>query len=50
MALAFTLSSLPSNAPAKYVLEVNAGLVDTWGLSVRDSILFRLEIVLYTKH
>lgn len=31
-------SSLPSNAPAKYVLEVNAGLVDTWKLSVGDSI------------
>ncbi len=34
----FDESSLPSNAPAKYVLEVNAGLVDTWKLSVGDSI------------
>ena len=31
-------SSLPSNAPAKYVLEVNAGLVDAWTLAVGDSI------------
>ena len=36
----FDESSLPSNAPAKYVLEVNAGLVDTWGVSVDDSINF----------
>jgi len=34
----FDENSLPSNAPAKYVLEVNAGLVDTWGLSVGDKI------------
>ncbi len=31
-------SSLPSNAPAKYVLEVNAGLVDIWSLAIGDSI------------
>lgn len=36
----FDESSLPSNAPAKYVLEVNAGLVDNWNLSVKDSIYF----------
>ncbi len=36
----FDESSLPSNGPAKYVLEVNAGLVDTWGLSVGDIISF----------
>jgi len=36
----FDESSLPSNVPAKYVLEVNAGLVDTWSLSVGDSIKF----------
>ena len=36
----FDESSLPSNASAKYVLEVNAGLVDTWRLSVGDSIKF----------
>lgn len=36
----FDESSLPSNAPAKYVLEVNAGMVDTWRLLVGDSIDF----------
>lgn len=34
----FDENSLPSNAPAKYVLEVNAGLVDKWGLNVGDNI------------
>jgi len=34
----FDESSLPSNAPAKYVLEVNSGLVDTWKISVGDNI------------
>ena len=36
----FDESSLPSGAPAKYVLEVNAGLVDAWNLTVNDSIIF----------
>lgn len=36
----FDESSLPSNAPAKYVLEINAGLVDDWGLQVGDSLSF----------
>jgi len=36
----FDESSLPSNEAAKYVLEVNAGLVDTWGVVVGDSIKF----------
>lgn len=36
----FDESSLPSNKPAKYVLEINAGLVDTWNVSVNDSIQF----------
>lgn len=31
-------SSLPSILPAKYVLEINAGLVDSWHLNVGDSI------------
>lgn len=31
-------SSLPSNANAKYVLEVNAGLADQWELSIGDKI------------
>jgi uncharacterized protein len=34
----FDESSLPSNFPAKYVLEVNAGLVDAWSLSVGDTL------------
>jgi len=34
----FDKSSLPSSAPAKYVLEVNAGLSDLWGLEVGDLI------------
>lgn len=33
-------SSLPSNAPAKYVLEINAGLSEQLGLQVGDSISF----------
>lgn len=33
-------TSLPSNAPAQYVLEVNAGLADQWGLEVGDSVVF----------
>ncbi|MFL0352114.1 DUF192 domain-containing protein [Xanthomarina sp. GH4-25] len=33
-------SSLPSNAPAKYVLEVNAGLVSKWQLETGDWIEF----------
>ncbi|MDG1730283.1 MAG: DUF192 domain-containing protein [Algibacter sp.] len=36
----FDESSLPSNAPAKYVLEINAGLVDTWGITVGDKVDF----------
>lgn len=33
-------SSLPSNVPAKYVLEINAGLADEWGLEVGDKIAY----------
>lgn len=33
-------TSLPSQAPAKYVLEVNAGLSDQWGLAAGDRISF----------
>jgi uncharacterized membrane protein (UPF0127 family) len=39
----FDESSLPSNGPAKYVLEVNAGLVDLWNLSEKDSIIFNKQ-------
>jgi uncharacterized membrane protein (UPF0127 family) len=34
----FDETSLPSNAPAQYVLEVNAGLSDTWNIEVGDLI------------
>ena len=36
----FNEYTLPSNAPAKYVLEINAGLSDQLGLQVGDSISF----------
>ncbi len=36
----FNESSLPSEAPAQYVLEVNAGLSNTWNLKAGDSISF----------
>lgn len=34
-------SSLPSKAPAKYVLEINGGLSDEWQLEVGDQIAFQ---------
>ena len=37
----FDESSLPSNASAKYVLEINAGLIDTWKINVGDSINYK---------
>lgn len=37
----FDESSLPSNVPAKYVLEVNAGLVDAWSIKVGDSMTYK---------
>ena len=36
----FDKSSLPSQAPAKYVLEVNAGQSDIWGIEAGDVIEF----------
>ncbi|WP_179319290.1 DUF192 domain-containing protein [Winogradskyella helgolandensis] len=33
-------TSLPSEAPAKYVLEINGGLSDTWQLAIGDKISF----------
>ena len=36
----FDESSLPSKVPAKYVLEINAGLVDALGISVGDTISY----------
>lgn len=34
----FSENSLPSSAPAQYVLEINAGLSDQWQLEVGDQI------------
>ncbi|WP_298548216.1 DUF192 domain-containing protein [uncultured Aquimarina sp.] len=34
-------SSLPSGKPAKYVLEINAGLSDQWNFKVGDSISYK---------
>ncbi|MBW1294926.1 DUF192 domain-containing protein [Aquimarina litoralis] len=34
-------TSLPSGKPAKYVLEINAGLSDQWNLKEGDSISFK---------
>lgn len=39
-AVPFDETSLPSEKPAKYVLEVNAGLVNELGLKIGDSINF----------
>jgi len=36
----FDKTSLPSDAPAKYVLEINAGLSNHWGLEAGDMIKF----------
>jgi hypothetical protein len=38
----FNETSLPSEAPAKYVLEINAGLSDEWELEVGDKIVFEV--------
>ena len=34
----YSEASLPSNVPAKYVLEINGSLADQWGLKVGDKI------------
>ncbi|MAM29574.1 MAG: hypothetical protein CMC13_11185 [Flavobacteriaceae bacterium] len=36
-------TSLPSEAPAKYVLEVNAGLSDQWGLEAGDVLVWERD-------
>jgi uncharacterized membrane protein (UPF0127 family) len=36
----FDETSLPSNAAAKFVLEINAGLADTWQLQIGDKVDF----------
>lgn len=33
-------TSLPSEEPAQYVLEINAGLVNQWGIALDDKIYF----------
>tara|TARA_R100001369_G_scaffold92401_1_gene137278 strand:- start:155 stop:649 length:495 start_codon:yes stop_codon:yes gene_type:complete len=38
----FDETSLPSGAPAKYVLEINGGLSNTWQLSVGNRISFEV--------
>lgn len=37
----FNQKSLPSNLPAQYVLEINAGLADKWKLKEGDSIAYK---------
>jgi uncharacterized membrane protein (UPF0127 family) len=37
----FDETSLPSEAPAKYVLEINGGLSDEWQLEIGDKIVFK---------
>lgn len=39
----FNESSLPSEGPAQYVLEINAGLSDAWSLEPGDKIEYRQE-------
>lgn len=39
----FDETSLPSEAPAKYVLEINAGLSEAWGLEKGDRITFEKQ-------
>ncbi len=39
----FDETSLPSKAPAKYVLEINAGLSEEWGLEEGDRIEFQKQ-------
>ena len=38
----FNEASLPSNVPAKYVLEINGGLSEVWQLEVGDRISFEI--------
>ena len=38
----FNQTSLPSRAPSKYVLEINAGLSDHWGIEKGDRIEFTI--------
>ena len=38
-----SLETIPSEVPAQYVLEVNAGLSDQWDLQVGDSLILNRE-------
>ena len=38
-----SLETIPSNGPAQYVLEVNAGLSDTWNLKPGDKLVLELD-------
>lgn len=38
-----SLETIPSQAPAQYVLEVNAGLSDQWDLAINDSLILKRE-------
>lgn len=42
-AQALSEASLPSKVPVQYVLEVNAGLVEKWGLKVGDKIEYNID-------
>ncbi len=39
----FNEASLPSGVPCQYVLEVNAGLADAWGLEIGDKLEWELQ-------
>lgn len=39
--LPFSLESLPSTAPAQYVVEVNAGYTEKYGITETDKVIFR---------
>lgn len=38
-----SMETIPSQVPAKYVLEVNAGLSDQWSLNVGDSLILNRQ-------
>ncbi len=38
-----SLETIPSEEPAQYVLEVNAGLSDQWNLTLGDSLILNRE-------
>ena len=38
-----SLETIPSKVPAKYVLEINAGLAENWNLQVGDSLILNRD-------